>query len=181
MTDLQLENAKLQLQKVIDLLKNDLLNVRTGRATPSLIENLEVSAYETRMKLIELATITSPEPHLLLVTPFDADNMTEITKAILSANLGLSPVIDGTLIRITVPGLTEERRLELVKLMHQKLESARVMIRQVRRESMDEIKKNAQNEDEEKRLDENLQDLIDEMIGEIDLIGQQKEQELMTI
>lgn len=181
MTDIIIETARSKFFKIIELLKQDLATVRTGRATPSLVENIEVTAYDTRMKLIELATINAPEPHLLIVSPYDQNNINEIIKAISSANLGLNPVSDKEIIRITVPMLNEERRLELVKLMNQKLEGAKVMVRQVRREVMDEIKKSAENEDEEKRLDKELQELVDKMIGEIDVLGENKEKELMTV
>jgi ribosome recycling factor len=181
MSDLLIEKAKIKFHKTIDLLKQDLATIRTGRAAPSLIENLEISAYGAAMRLIELATITAPEPHILLVTPFDQTNINEIAKTILGANIGLNPVVDNNLIRITVPMLTEERRIELVKMMHQKLEGARVMVRQSRREMIDEIQSGAQNEDEVKRLEKELQDLVDKVIGEIDLLGEIKEKELLTL
>ena len=181
MTDIIIETAKVKFIKIIDLLKQDLSTIRTGRATPSLVENLEVSAYDTKMKLIELATITAPEPHLLMVVPYDQTNINEISKTISSANLGLNPVVDKEIIRISVPMLSEERRMELVKLMYQKLESGRVMVRQLRREIMDEIKANAENEDEEKRQEKELQDTVDKMIGEIDMLGETKKKELMAI
>ena len=181
MPDQIIENAKIRFLKAIDLLKQDLATIRTGRATPSLVENVPVSAYGTKMKLIELANIHAPEPHLLVVSPYDQTNINEISKAITAANLGLTPMVDNYIIRITVALLSQERREELVKLMHQKLEGGRVMLRQIRREMMEEIEKTAENEDEEKRLDKEMQDLVDKMMAEADVLGEQKEDELMTV
>ncbi|MBI3385040.1 ribosome recycling factor [Candidatus Gottesmanbacteria bacterium] len=181
MSETIIQNAQLKFLKVIDLLKLDLATIRTGRATPSLVENLELTAYGSKMHLIELATIHAPEHNVLVITPFDLNNLQEITKAITMANLGLTPVIDNNVIRITVPMLSEERRAELVKLMHQKLESARIMIRQARREVMEEIAKSAPNEDEQKRLEKEGQDVVDKMMGEVELLGENKEKELTTV
>lgn len=181
MSDLIIDNAKIKFQKALELLRQDLASIRTGRASPSLIENLELNAYGTKMRLIELATIHAPEPHILMVTPFDITNIDEISKAIASANLGLNPVVDNNLIRISVPLLTEDRRNELIKLMHQKLEAGKVMLRQSRHEVMDEIESDSTNEDDQKRLEKELQVVLDEMIGEIDLLGDAKEKDLMTV
>lgn len=181
MAEQTIENAKIKLIKAVDLLKQELTTIRTGRATPSLIENLEVEAYGSRMKLIELATIHAPEPHILIVTPFDLTNIETITKAISSGNMGLNPIPEENLIRINVPSLTEERRVELVKLMHTKIEGGKIMIRQIRRDVLDEIDKNLPNDDEKKRLEKELQQLVEEISGEIDLLGAQKEKELMTV
>lgn len=179
--DLIIDQGKIKFQKALALLKQDLATLRTGRATPTLIENVEIDAYGIKMRLIELATINAPEPHILLVAPFDQTNITSIAKAISAINIGLNPVVDNNLIRITVPLLTEERRQEMVKTMHQKLEGGRVMVRQIRREIMDQIEKTAPNEDEVKRLDKELKIVVDEMIGEIDLLGDVKEKELMSV
>ncbi len=181
MTETIIQTAQTKFLKVIDLLKLDLATIRTGRAAPSLVENLEITAYGNRMHLIELATIYAPEHNILVITPFDIGNVEEIAKVITTANLGLTPVVDNNIIRITVPMLTEERRTELVRLMNQKLESARVMIRQVRHEMMTEISKTSQNEDEQKRLEKEVQETVDKMIGEVELLGENKEKDLMTV
>ncbi len=181
MSETIIQTAQLRFLKVIDLLKLDLATIRTGRATPSLVENVEVMAYGSKMHLIELATIHAPEHNVLIITPFDINNVSEIAKAITTANLGLTPVVDNNIIRITVPLLTEERRAKLVKLMHQKLESARVMIRQVRREVIEEISKSSKNEDEQKRLEKEVQDVVNKMIGEVEFLGENKEKELTMV
>ena len=175
------DSARIKLIKALELLKQELATIRTGRATPSFIENLEVEAYGSRMRLIELATIHAPEPHILIVSPFDLTNIESIVKAISSSNMGLNPVPEENLIRINVPSLTEERRMELVKLMHAKIEGGKIMVRQIRRDLLDEIEKNSPNDDEKKRLEKELQQLVDEISGEIDLLGTQKEKELMTV
>lgn len=181
MSEQIISEAKVKFHKAIEILKSELSTIRTGRATPALIENIEIEAYGTRMRLMELATISSPDVHLLIVTPFDRSNLESIVKAISSSNTGLNPVPEENLIRISVPSLTNERRMELVKMMHQKLEGGKIMVRQTRRDVMDDIAKNAENDDEKKRLEKELQLLVDEMIAEIDLLGSQKEKELTTI
>ena len=181
MTETIIQSAQAKFLKVIDLLKADLSTIHTGRASPSLVENIEITAYGSKMHLIELATIHAPEHNILVLTPFDINNINEISKAIASTNTGLTPVVDNNVIRITVPMLSEERRGELVKLMHQKLESARVMLRQARREEMDEIKKFSENEDEQKRLEKEVQEMIDKMMGEVELLGEMKEKDLMNV
>lgn len=181
MSEQIISNSKAKFLKAVDLLKQELATIRTGRAAPSLIENLEVEAYGTRMRLIELGTIHAPEPHLLLVTPFDPVNVDTIVKAIISSNTGLNAIAEENLIRINVPSLTEDRRRELVKLMHVKIEGGKVMVRQVRREILDDIDKVAQNDDEKKRLEKELQQIVDEIIAEIEMLGEQKEKELLTV
>lgn len=185
--DQLVETTKLNMQRVLDVLKVDLSTVRTGRATPSLIDSLTVGVYggSTKLKLMELATITTSDTQTLVVVPFDPSIIGEIRKGILELNVGLNPVIDGQIIRISIPPLSEERRNQLIHLMKQKLEGGKIQVRQVRHEAMDAIKKqyNAKevSEDEMVRLEKEIQRTTDEVINEIDALGSKKEQELLQI
>jgi len=179
-----MEEVRQKMNQVLELLASDLAVLRVGRATPALVEKIMVEAYETKMPLVELATISSPEPNQLLITPFDQTIIKKIERALaMDRGLGLAPVIDGNLIRIKIPPLTEEKRKELVKVLHRKLEAARIMIRQVRAEKMAEIKRNFESkeihEDERRQLGEEIQKITDEMTEKIEAMGQAKEQELM--
>lgn len=185
--DANLSETKQKMQKALEAIRADLASLRTGRASSALVENLEVLVYggAQKLKIIELSSITTPDPHLILVAPWDQSIIGDIAKGIQSSNIGLNPVIDSTTIRLTIPPLTEERRMELVKAMHQKLEAGKVMIRQIRHDLMSEIKRafDAKEliEDDKKRLEEELQKLTDEMMGEVESMGRDKEQELTTI
>lgn len=181
-----MEDVRQKMEKVLEILRQDLVNLKVGRATPALVEQIQVDAYETKMPLVELATITAPEPNQLLITPFDQTIIKNIEKALaLDRDLGLSPVVDGEVIRLTIPPLNEERRRELVKLLGQKLESARIMIRQIRQGKMQEIRGAFENkeisEDEKFRKEKELQDITDEFNQKIAEIGRQKEQQLLTV
>lgn len=167
-------------------MRQDLVSLKVGRATPALIEQIQVAAYETKMALVELATITSPEPNQLVVTPFDQTIIRNIEKALaIDRELGLSPVIDGEVIRITIPPLNEERRKELTKLLGQKLEAARIAIRQIRQNKIREVRDAFENkeisEDEKFRREKELQDLTDEFNEKISEIGHQKEKQLLSV
>lgn len=184
---MNLEEVKLKMNKVLEVINSDLGTVRTGRAAPSLVENIVVNAYggTSKMRILELATIGSLDPQTLVVTPFDQSIIGEIQKGIEIANVGLNPVVDGQVIRISIPPLSQERREELVSLVRQKLEGGRIQIRQVRHEAMEEIKKQLNtkqiNEDDLLRLEKEVQKLTDETISEIDSLGKKKEEELMTV
>lgn len=185
--DPQVTQARERMQKVLEVLHGDLATVRTGRAAPSLVENIVISAYggSARLKVLELATIATSDPQTLTVTPFDATIIGEIQKGIIEASTGLNPVIDGQLIRIAIPQLSEERRQELIKMMRQKLENGKIMVRQARHEAMEEIKKQyndkAIGEDDQMRLEKEIQKLTDDNILRIDEMGKRKEEELMQI
>jgi len=184
---MDLNQTQLQMQKVLEVLNTDLGTVRTGRAAPSLVENIVINAYSGTQKLrvLELATIGSLDPQTLVVTPFDASIINELQKGIEAANVGLNPVIDNQLIRISIPPLSQERREELVALVRQKLEGGRIQIRQVRHEAMDEIKKQFNDkqigEDDVLRLEKEVQRLTDDTILQIDDLSKRKEEELMTV
>lgn len=170
-----------KFQKAIEVVRQDLATIRTGKASPALVENLSVDAYGTRMKLVELATIAASDPTNLLVTPFDAANIEAIVKAISGANLGLTAVVEDSRIRVIVPALSEERREEYVKLVKSKIEGGKIMIRQIRREAMEDITKSEINEDEKERMEKEVQNLTDKMVEELDQLAQAKEKELMSI
>lgn len=182
-----IQEAKQKMQKVLEVLRTDLSTVRTGRAAPSLVENIVISAYggSSKLRLLEFATIAASDTQTLVITPFDASILLEIQKGILEANVGLNPVIDGQVIRISIPPLSEERRQQLIHLMKQKLENGRIMIRQVRHEAMAQIKKQYNDktisEDEMVRLEKETQKATDDSILEIDTLGKKKEEELLQI
>lgn len=180
---MNLDEAKQKMQKVLEVLQNDLATVRTGRAMPSLVENIVVSVYggSTKLKLMEVATIGASDPQTLLITPFDNSIIGEIQKSIEVANVGLTPTIDSTHIRISIPPLSEERRQQLIHVMKQKLENGRIMIRQVRHEAMIETKKQQLSEDETARLEKEIQKATDDLMSHIDAMGRKKEEELLQI
>ncbi len=176
--------TKQQMQKVLEVLKTDLSTVRTGRATPSLVESIVVSVYggTAKMKIVELAHVSALDAQSLQIAPFDNTIINEIGKGIQEANLGLTPAVDGQVIRITIPPLSQERREQLVHLVSQKLEGAKVQIRQVRHEAMEEIKKLAGvSEDDQERLEKEVQKATDDSTREIDLLGEKKKEELMAV
>jgi ribosome recycling factor len=181
---MELEAVKKRMQKTLDFLQGELTQIKTGRATPSLVEKIMVEAYETKMPLVELATITAPEPSELLVSPFDQSIIREIERSVgRRSELGLVPVVDNDVIRIKIPPLTEERRKELTRVLNQKLEAGRVAIRQTRHEERSRLKKDFEegeiNEDERRKSEEELQKLTDEMNESIAKMGGMKEKELM--
>lgn len=181
-----MDDVRQKMEKALELLRQDLVSLKVGRATPDLVEQIQVEAYETKMPLVELATITSPEPNQLLITPFDQAIIRNIEKALaLDRGLGLSPVVDGEVIRIVIPPISEERRKELTKLLGQKIESARIMIRQTRQGKMQEMRRAFDNkeisEDDRFQKEKKLQEITDEFNQRIGEIGRQKEEQLLTI
>lgn len=180
---MDLNDIKQRMYKALEVLKNDMATIRTGRAMPSLVETISVMVYggTTRMKIMELATISASDPQTLLLTPFDPSVLGEIQKGIMEANVGLTPTTDGNNIRIAIPSLSQERREQLIHLMKQKLENGRVMVRQVRHEAMHEIKKLEASEDEIRKLEKETQEITDNVISEIDSLGKKKEEELLQI
>jgi ribosome recycling factor len=176
--------TKEKLQKVLDVLKDDLATIRTGRATPALVENIVVTAYggSAKLKVMELATIGASDSQTLVLTPYDASVIHDLQKGIEAANAGLNPIIDGTVLRISIPPLSQERREELIKAMRHKLENGKVMIRQVRHEMIEDMKKDYEGrEDDIKRLEKEIQKLVDETSTTVEDWGKQKEQELLQI
>jgi ribosome recycling factor len=184
---MDLGDIPLKMHKVLEFVKADVATVRTGRATPALVESIIINAYggTTQMRIVELAQVSVSDPQSLLIAPYDQSIIGDIRRDIVAANVGLTPVIDNSVIRIAVPVLTEERRLEYVKMLHKKLEDGRVKIRQVRHDKMNELKREAEegelNEDDRKRLEEEIQKLTDKMMEEIEEMGKVKEAELLKI
>ncbi len=176
-----------QMQRVIDTVRQDISGIRTGRVTPSLVEDIMVEAYggSSRLRIMELASITVQDAQTLLITPWDKQVIGEIRKGIEQANIGLNPVIAGEALRIVLPPLTAEDREKYVKLLHQKLENGRVSVRQARQDGMRDIKKGFEDksitEDERESQEKKLQELTDQFIGQIDEVGKNKETELRTV
>jgi ribosome recycling factor len=180
-----LVQCEARMRKAIDALRREVQTVRTGRATPALVENLEVDAYGTPMPLIQLAAITAPEPRLIQVQPWDRGLIRAIEKAVMASDLGITPGNDGAVIRLPIPMLTEERRRDLVKLLHKKVEEGRVEVRTLRRHSHDEMRKKEKDAgvsaDDFKRLEKRLQDLTDRYVLQVDEIGEAKEKEILQV
>jgi ribosome recycling factor len=182
--DILLE-AEEKMEKTEQVVVSEFAGVRTGKASASLVENILVETYGSHMRIRELAGITAPEPRTLAIQPWDASTITAIEKAIQKANLGLNPATQGKTIRIFFPELSQERRLEFVKIIKKMTEDGRVAIRHVRRDAMDLLKKHAHDsgvtEDEEKQAEKDLQKLTDGFIAKIDAHLAHKEKELMTV
>jgi ribosome recycling factor len=176
-----------KMRSVLGLLSTDIATIRTGRATPSLIENVVVGVYEgtQRLKIMELGTIGTLDSQTLIITPFDESIIEEIQKGILVAKLGLTPVVDGKTIRISIPALSEERREDLIRLMKQKLEGGRIQVRQIRHEAMSAVKKMFVNkqisQDDLTRYEKEIQKATDDTIAAIEAMRERKEEELLQI
>lgn len=176
-----------RMQKALMVLQEDLSTVRTGRAMPSLVENVVVSVYEgtQKLKIKELATIFASDPQTLVLQPFDPSITDEIQKGIMEANIGLTPSSDGNIIRISIPPLSQERRIELIKLMKQKLENGRIAIRQIRQDARNIVRKKHNDkeisEEQMYRIDQDIQKITDEIMLPVDEIGRKKEEELLQI
>lgn len=174
-----------RMKKAIEALKHELVSIRTGRAAPSLVESLEVDAYGSMTPLIQLAQINAPEPRLIQIQPYDRNLLKNIEKAIQASDLALTPGNDGTVIRLPIPALTEERRKDLVRVLHKKVEEGRVEIRTLRRHTHDELRHKEKDAgvsaDEFKRLEKQLQDLTDRYILQVDEIGEAKEKEILQV
>lgn len=180
-----LAQTEARMKKAVDALRRDVATVRTGRAAPSLVEGLEADAYGTPTPLIQLAAISAPEPRLIVIQPWDKSLIKAIEKAILGSDLNLTPSNDGTLIRLQIPQLTEERRRDLVKVLHRKVEDGRVEIRTLRRHAHDEMraeeKKAGVSADDMKRAETALQKLTDRYILIVDEVGEGKEKEILAV
>ena len=184
---MDLAEVKDKMRKAVDFTRGDVALIRTGRANPALVENVVINAYggTAKMRVVELSTITVPEPQMLVITPYDQSIIGDIRRDLEAANLGVVPVIDNGVIRMTFPHLTAERRLEYVKMLHVRLEDGRVKIRQIRHDKMTEMKRAFEAgelpEDDRHSLEEELQKLTDKMMEMIEEIGQKKETELITL
>ncbi|MGQ0604627.1 MAG: ribosome recycling factor [Anaerolineales bacterium] len=180
-----LTEAEVKMKGAITALEDNLATIRTGRASPALVERLNVEYYGSPTQLQALATITVPEPRQLLIKPFDQSSLKDIEKAIQSSELNLTPNNDGKVIRLSLPLLTEERRRDLVKVVHNRLEESRVAVRNIRRHTHDDMrefeKEKLISEDELKRGEVDLQKLTDKYVAKVDELGQRKEAEIKEI
>lgn len=180
-----LGDAESRMHKSVEALKRDLMTLRTGRASPALVERLPVEYYGTPTPLQQLATIHAPEPRLLVIQPFDRNSFGDIEKAILKSELGLNPTNDGKVIRLAIPALTEERRRDMVRVARKKVEEARVAIRNIRRDAHKDLEEleseKVASADEVSRGVEQLQRLTDRFVLEVDKAGHQKEAEIMEV
>jgi len=180
-----LTQTRKDMVAVLSVVGEDLATVKTGRAKPSLIERVMIEVYNMRMPLIELATISAPDPQLLVVQPWDESVIQDIAKGISQSQIGLNPVVDGSIIRLQIPPLTEERREEYVALVRQKIESGRVMLRQARQDSKKRIEglkgEPGVSEDDIFRLLAELEKVTDEHTEKLEAQGRDKEAELRTI
>ncbi len=180
-----LDDAERRMQKAIEALKQDLGAIRTGRANSSLLERITVDYYGTPTPINQVATVSVPEARLLVIQPWDKKMLTDIEKAIQKSDLGINPNNDGVVIRLNIPPMNEERRRDLVKTLHKKLDEHKVAVRNVRRDIHDKLrereKKKEVSEDELKRSSEKLQKLTDRNIDEMDKVGKTKELEILEV
>ena len=180
-----IDTATEKMQKTTSVLQGDLRSIRAGRANPQLLERIVVDYYGVQTPLTQMGNITAPEPRMLVVSVWDQKALPLVEKAILKSDLGLNPSNDGKIIRLVIPELNEERRKELTKVVRKTVEEAKVAIRSIRRDAMDQIKKLEKNgditEDDRTKAEKKVQDKTDEAIKGIDAIGAQKEKEIMEV
>ena len=180
-----LQNIENKMKASVKVFREDLASIRTGHATPALVEHVKVDYAGVPTPLNQLAGISAPEAGLLVIQPWDKSSISSIEKAILKSELGLNPANDGNIIRIGIPPLSEERRQELIKVVHKRVEERRIAVRNLRHEALNELKKLEKDkeisQDEQKRSQEQLQSITDLFISEIEKIGSDKENELKEI
>jgi ribosome recycling factor len=185
MIDKSLKETEARMKKAVQALQDELVTIRTGRASPALIERLHVEYYGVSTPLNQIATISAPEARLLVVQPWDHSVLGAIEKAILKSDLGLNPTNDGRVIRVMIPYLSEERRKELIKIVHKKAEEGRVAIRNCRRDGLEDLQKLQKDkfisEDDFKRGKEELQKLTDRFIERVDEVVGNKEEEILEV
>ncbi len=178
-----LKDAESRMKAAVQILEDELRKLRTGRATPALVEHLTIDYYGVPTPLIQLATITAPEPRMLLIKPFDPKVLPQIERAILTSDLGINPASDGKQIRLVLPPLTEERRRELVRIVAQRVEHTRVAIRNVRRDAIKDLREMEDekmiSEDERIRAEKKINELTEKYIDEANKIGERKEKEIL--
>jgi len=177
--------ANTKMGKTIEALRKELATIRTGRATPALVDDIRVDYYGTPTPLKQIATVSVPEARLLLIQPWDSSMLSSIKKAILKSELGLNPTSDRDVIRLTIPQLSEERRKELVRAVHKRAEDGRVALRNIRRDALEDLRKLERekeiSQDEQKRAQEHLQELTDSFIATVGKVAEDKEAELLEI
>jgi ribosome recycling factor len=179
------KEAESRMKGAVQALEDDLAGIRTGRASPALVEKLPVEYYGTQTPLLQLASINVPEPRSLMIRPFDASSLKAIERAIRTSDLGLNPNNDGKAIRLNLPPLTEERRRDLVKLVHNRVEEARVAVRNVRRDSIKELREFEQekliSEDDRDKGETELQKITDRFVADVNAVGERKEKEILEV
>jgi ribosome recycling factor len=184
MKDEVLQEARRKMEKVLEVMARDLSRIRTGRASVALLEGIKVDAYGTSMPLPQVASLAAPEPRLLTVQPWDLGLLSDVEKAILKSDLGLTPMNDGKLLRLPIPALTTERRKELVKMVKKMAEEAKVALRNVRREANEDLKEMKKekmlSEDDAHRAQEEVQKVTDDFIKKVDGQAAEKEKEIMS-
>jgi ribosome recycling factor len=182
-TSISTSDLNRRMHGALEALRHDLAGLRTGRASTALVDGIHVEVYGSNMPLNQLATVSTPEPRLLSVQVWDRSNVQAVEKSIRNAGLGINPIVDGQVIRLPIPELTEERRKDLAKLVGQYAEKARIAVRNVRRDGMDHLKQDEKkheiSEDERKRLEHEVQKLTDDTIKEIDALADTKEKEIL--
>jgi|SRR5687768_10672294 len=180
-----INEAKAHMEKAVEAMRREFTSVRTGKAAPSLLDTVRVEAYGSRVPMNQVATVSAPEPRMLIIQPWDKSLMHAIEKAITTADLGLNPASDGNVIRVPVPALTEERRREFVKTLHKLAEEGRVAIRHARQEANKELKKKQGaheiSEDDARRHMDEVQKMTDNYIHKVDELLKSKEQEVMEV
>ena len=176
---------KEKFEKALEHLKSELKNIRTGRAVPTILENIQVEAYGQKTPLSGLASVTAPEPQTLVITPYDKNTIKDLEKGIREADLDLNPTINGDIIRITFPPLTEEKRVELVKIMNDRVEDAKIAVKNIREDVMKNFKnqknKKEISEDDYFREEKDLQKIVDDYNNQIQEISTNKEKDIMTV
>lgn len=180
-----LKETEDRMNKAVDVLQDNLMTIRTGRASPALVERLSVEYYGTLTPLNQLATISVPEPRLLAIRPWDPTALADIERAILKSELGLTPSNDGKIIRLNIPRLTEERRQELVKVVGKQVEEGKIAIRNIRRDAIEDLRELESekmiSEDEFYRTKDDVQEITDKFVAKMDEIGRDKEREIREI
>jgi ribosome recycling factor len=180
-----LSEAERKMGRAVDAMERDFQALRTGRASTSLVERLHVDYYGTQTPLNQLASISVPEPHQIVIQPWDRGVLGAIEKAIMKSDIGIMPNVDGTVVRLNIPPLTEERRKDIVRSVHKRMEEARVEVRNLRREANDSLKKEERDgtlgTDESRRQLDQLQKITDRVVADVDRLGDVKEQEVMEV
>ena len=180
-----MNDAEVRMGKAIDALRRDLASIRTGRASPTLVERLPVDYYGSSTPLNQLAGISVPEPRMLVIQPWDRGSMAAIEKAIMKSELGLNPTNDGQVVRIAIPPLTAERRKQLVKLVHGHVEEAKVALRNIRRDAVTHVKELLSEkligEDDERRAEHQVDELTKRFVADAERVGKAKEQEVLEV
>ncbi|HEY4190921.1 MAG TPA: ribosome recycling factor [Candidatus Limnocylindrales bacterium] len=185
MTSETLAGADRKMQRAVEVMERDFQGLRTGRASTAIVERLVVDYYGTQTPLNQLASISVPESHQIVIQPWDRGVLGAIEKAIQKSDIGLTPNVDGTVVRLNIPPLTEERRREIVKSVHKRMEEARVEVRNIRREAADALKKEERDgevgSDEARRQLDQLQKITDRVVADVDRLGGVKEQEVLEV